>query len=728
MSIYDKSITIKDDVKINYENIKTNNLDEKYEFKQIQEDPYLQYIENKGLTEHNTKVIYKTEYINIDSRDRNKIPKIFSKKVYQLNSDPFIINGDELKIKLNNTQDINVGDKITIKNTLYYYKIASSITNNLPIIEFVKNKKYAKIYLNPNINLDSSFDNLYKYIQTDDLYVSITGVMGTISQEIKFNNTPVTIYKDDINSSYIGNIPINFINNIHRIYLSPPDEVFGTISTNVFYIKLPYESNGSNFADFKSIYTNFPYPTETYNIKFTFYHYNTIPINEIDADYPVNSKQKTGYHIVKKKDDDYIYITIKPRINDDIVNISKFTSSSFGGNNIYVTLIDKIVPGYLSPSQFTINLDRTYNNIFQVTLKEATFYNPSKTVRNNINNKLYFQNIDNLKEIQTIELEEGLYTFDSLKNSLEQKFYNTTRNDNNTNYEQNYIVDIDINKYTNIFSIKSYKKAILSRPISKTDPVINDSENKETIGIGTYILTIKHINHGITQINTPVIFKKFIEHMGITNDVINTIHYITKIVDEHNYEITLKNINLSLIKNNTNGGYSCEVYVPSPMRFYFNYNDTMGNVLGFRNVGQSTSITTFNYITSNNDLYDKELNIDANGNQVIIKNNKIVLKDYNYFLIVCKQLKSMTNIGKIKDIFSKIIIDNHDILYDTFVKTPIIFNDPIYELFELTFELYDPNGNLLNIDNMDYSIVIELLTIDNQPELTGINSNLIIKK
>ena len=61
-----------------------------------------------------------------------------------------------------------------------------------------------------------------------------------------------------------------------------------------FYILLPWASNGVNI---------FSEPdAENYNINLTFNHYNLIPLNELNADYPINSEHINGYHIINSID------------------------------------------------------------------------------------------------------------------------------------------------------------------------------------------------------------------------------------------------------------------------------------------------------------------------------------------------------------------------------------------------------------------------------------------
>ena len=742
MSTYNESLTFKDDVQMNYD--KSKEYDDKYisqkseliKEKKAFDDPYSNYLESIGVNDTtDIKVSYKSVLINIDSRNRTKIPRVINGQFYFLDKNPLTLVGNELTIRLNSDiPDISVGDKITLLDVIPIIQSVNSDTNGTPIIQFIKDASYAIVNLNPNIFFRTTnsynINDLLKYIKSDDSYVTISGVIGTTKTQVSRHGVLTTIYKDDEKSAYIGNIPVNFLNGIHKIYLTQPGTSIGNTIPDKFYIELPFPSTGDNFAQTGTV-TNpiydisFPYTNIAYKITFRYEHYNTVPLNEIIASYPINTEHKIGYHVVTNKDQNRITVKVNPRIDENILNLSLLRYDSFGGDSISLSIINKIIPAYPRSSFYTIDLNKTYNNIYKIRLNSSTFINPRKTIRYNINDKLYFQSIENINEIQYIQLKEGLYTITDLKTELESAFSKTVRNTTSTAYVSTYYTNISINSNNNVFEMKNYKYAKLNRPIIKIDPIINTDD---LIGIGTYTLTIKHDSHGITQTNIAVQFKNFIEHLGITATDLNKTHYISKIVDENNYEIILTNINLSLTKNNTNGGFGCELYFDSDIKLYFNYPDTMGKILGFRDVGSSTSITPFRSTITNSDLYINELNLDVNGSPVVIKPNKIKIHDYTYFLITCNQIKTAKNIGKVKDVFAKISITDDELLYDTHAEAVLKLNTPIYELYELTFGFYDPDGNELDFGSEENSFLIEFFIIDNLPKNTNMNSNITLKK
>ena len=190
----------------------------------------------------------------------------------------------------------------------------------------------------------------------------------------------------------------------------------------------------------------------------------------------------------------------------------------------------------------------------------------------------------------------------------------------------------------------------------------------------------------------------------------------------------MTNINLNPTKSVTNGGRGVIVRVPSRIKFYFSYKDTMGKILGFRNVGQDTSITDFNSVINNFDPYLDEISYDINGNEISIRQNAINLKKFSYFYILCDELPIITNINNITNILAKVIITDNALLIDTFSISPSFYYDPIRELYQLTLQFVFPDGDLVNFDGLDHNFLLEITTFDNIPELTNITTNITIDK
>jgi hypothetical protein len=705
-------------------------------------EPYLKYLEEKGLNNKNSQIRYNIDYINIDSLNRSIESYNSPSKIYNLDNNPLNIISNSLKINVgqNASKDFTVGDKISLTNIAPIQKIFNCYDqSNNPIIQFIEGKSYAVINFNPNVNilidketLNSTLD-IYKYYDTINIKVHISGLIGTSSYTIQnfFNKTEIiTLYKNDPNSAFIGNIPVAFMNDYHQLYLLPPGEVDVFPNPNIFYIKLPYPSSGNIIGNIitpeiiKQLSYKPDYILQPYQITFTFNHFNLIPLNEINADFPVNYQHIYGYQIVESVGFDYITFKLYPYINLDLINEYNFSYQNFGGNGVTLNLIQNINYAYPNQNQYSINLEKIYTNVVEIKLVDSLFKNPMITFidyGNNKNNMLYFQSIENIEVIQSIEIPRGYYTSIELQNTLENLFSQVSRVNNFYNYLANYYINVNINEYTNIFTLTNYKKAVLSQPIRNISPPI--SINDLTIGKGSYTITIEHPNHGISNTTLDVIFSGFIDDTGIQAKDLNTKKTIT-ILDGNTYQFTLNNINLATVKSITHGGNNVIVLVPSQIKFYFNYPDTAADVLGFRNGGYDSSITNFSYIIKNSVPYENEPAYDFNGNPITIRNNSIKLKKYKYFTMQCKEVGSnnIINACNLNNMFAKFRITDDNILDNEFTSTPIFFYNPLTELHKLSFTFYNPDNTLLDFNNEDHSFVLQITTIDNIPELTELNS------
>jgi hypothetical protein len=728
-------------------------------------DPYINYINTKGLNQKNIKVRYNVEYLNIDSRNRNYNPKSIISNAYRLNNNPLSISNNQLIIAVSPTiiNNLTLNSKISLSNVPLYQKsylafgdtnylnanVLNPINNSNPtteplFIQFFSGKSYAQINVNPNIyfnntNLsDIDFSELFKNFDTSKTTVSISGLKGVrllktyenTNTIIKYNTpiqlTAVNTIINDINQPYIGNIPISYLNQTLQIYITPPGEINIIPNINKFYILLPWASDG----------TNIDTTTENYNITLTFNHYNLIPINEINTDFPINSEHIYGYHVVNSINsyENYITCTIYPPIDLSYINSTNFSYPSFAGNNIHLNIIENILYGYPYPNNYTIQFNKIYNNIIQIKLIDTMIINPSITFINSgngKNNRLYFQNIEDIEEIQYIELKEGYYNITSLKNAIETEFSLLKRNILTTNfgYDLKYNVIFNVDTSTNITILESYKSKTLQIPITTIYPSV--SQDDSSIGTGTYTISILHPNHCISSPNTFGIFSGFVDHLGIPASNLNGKHNIS-VIDVNRYSFTITNVNLTQSKVITNGGYNVLVLIPSPMKLYFNYSDTMGNVLGYRNPGNGTSITNYNYIQKNTDIYIGEINKDVNGNEIILTNNNLQLKKYDYFLMMCNiphtiNINNLTNTQTKEIYFAKFKITDDNSISNEFSETPIFFYDPLVSLNNIGFTFYYPDKTLVDFKNREHSFILEITTIDNLPELTAINPNVSVK-
>ena len=292
----------------------------------------------------------------------------------------------------------------------------------------------------------------------------------------------------------------------------------------------------------------------------------------------------------------------------------------------------------------------------------------------------------------------------------------------NSSYDPYYYVKINIETSRDYIEFKNYRRALLTKPIVGVIPPINVLDT--TIGEGSYTLTINHPYHKITKVGTKIILVNFIEHLGLTANVLNKTYTISNIIDENTYQIIIDRVNLITNKNLTNGGYACEILVPREMRLLFTYSDSMGEQIGFRNIGDPHSITKFSTIITNKDSYENETIYDSLRNTKIFTNTSLTFYKDQYIIMTCKELSVIKNTRQPIDIFAKINLSNDiNLLIDNIICPPIFYYNPIDRLSRLTFEFYTPEGVQFDFNNIDHSFVLELTMMDNIPEHTGLLSN-----
>ena len=89
-----------------------------------------------------------------------------------------------------------------------------------------------------------------------------------------------------------------------------------------------------------------------------------------------------------------------------------------------------------------------------------------------------------------------------------------------------------------------------------------------------------------------------------------------------------------------------------------------------------------------------------------------------------KVLENFKNTGLVNDIFAKIQIDcpPDNYLYNTYINTPKIFDDPVDSLEELEFRFYNYDGTLVNFNGAEHSFSLKITELINLPDETHINT------
>lgn len=731
-------------------------------------NPYYNYLYERGVFEENTRSRITTACYTINSSSRQKKPIITVSNEINLNQDPLTFDTADISIGINNSKQnilvihapghsIKKSDRITLKGLEQTNVSIKTIFNDINgkrknAVVFTQGSTSVVFYCNfdvekigtstidtsmsfdPNFKIGNglSFSELQSY-DTSDMFVKITGF------DISSTGQP-----------YIGNIPINFLNSIHRIYFTNPDYKIRN-GTTIYSpdTLINIATNGTTVKKITGFYIKLPVPyigsqlDTSMTLTFTFNYIGGIPINKINAEFPIDENNLKGYHEVYSISGDDIHVLLDKNTHytdstnsANSTNLSIETQKQFGGSNIFLALVSNINSGYSNPNNYRIELPRTISDVVMIKMTSLIFPNTAKVFTNQIeikNTKLYWQNQDDGDFIYNIELEPGNYTASDLEKILEAKIYEVKRkyskiSNLSTSYTDRNYMKIKINTNTNEVLISGFKEASLRKPIQDISPEI------AAVGDGNppYTLTISQSEHGLLTGDT-VLFSGFVATSGIPTDVLNTSHVVVSTPTSDTYTIVIDNFNLlSGSRNDTGGGYASKAFIPSAFKLLFNYDDTMGNQLGFRKVGQEIAVTKFDTVISNFDAYQNEtvftstngskLILDESGNKIALTCNSLKLSGYDYSLMVIRNLNNIINISsgrKITNCFAKVNLGGLPgrIIYDNFVCPPLTLYEPI-NLSNLDISFYTPDETLFDFDGIDHSFTLEITSIEKMPNGT----------
>lgn len=667
-------------------------------------DPYFEYLEQHNIFPVNNQVKQQIETINIDSKNRNKYTQ-FSIQHYEnisKNNIEFTNDSKNFKIYINDANKIFKTDMtITLQGfrgyTVSYTNIKFTFTNN--------SKKVIT-------NIKPNYDFTIPYY---DIFVKFSDINFT--------------------GNYFKNIPIHLLNQEYKIYTS---NINSNVGEQFISFDLPIEFRTSNIVENELVS----------NCSIEFYNIGNYPLNLINANVPLSDNNLTPYLRINDVSKDYIQIglTSQISINNNIELSGKWENNMFyTGENIQIGIIQNYNQGYINSNNYVIPLNKKLSNICSIAMISSIFPNVQKNINSNVNsfintysalgqqiifntnNKLYWSNIlDN--GIYNIELPTGDYSYTELKNIIERQVYLLPRISSQPNLILKNYMDINFNQANNITTIQMFDLYSLPNCLASFK---ENNNNNETI----YKITINHPNHN-QQVGNEIEIQHSLDFYYISKNNINGKHKIAIINSNDSYTIILKNINLISDSGDTKGGNEITIRVSAIFKLYFNYEDTFGSLIGFKNPGDIYSITQYsnfdnNYILTNIQPYYNDIN------NILIVNKQITFdnltNDYQndstkYIFIKANTImnkQSNAGAGSNSDYFYKILMNGqtNSYVFNTFVDSPIMFDPPLEELDKLELSFYDSNNKLVNFNGLEHSFVLQIRTISNIPENTNITTN-----
>jgi hypothetical protein len=647
-----------------------------------------------NIQDYENNYDYKTSYINIDSRYRNIVPQNIVEMVKEyLPLNPISTFKDEFRVQVNvGNHNLKVSDKIVLQNIN-----AKSIILSNPIY-LISNYNYYMVNMN-NHNI------LPLYTKSDDYKINVSLYEAALLTDRMIGNIPL--------NSILGSHSINIYNN-NEIFL--PDATRNRILTelnisieqlinNYFFIKLPFNYINVNNINNNTVFDLFQNVEKIF--KFEFNNIGCINLYYLNANYPINNTQYQAYHEITAIYD----------------NIIEFNSSSIallnetnGGDNVIIGKVLNTIEGYPDANNYTISLKKTFTDVISLTLVSSEYPYVQYNVTKN-NNKLYWKFLEDGDYVYNTTVLEGNYYIDSLVNILKSQM-NSIERINSTSKEiiYNYF-DINYNTNTQEFKFISYKINLLSYSLSL--------EQDLSIGSEILKLTIKHPNNYVS-IGDIITISNATDIGDISAILINKSHIVYSVnLEASSYSVILsttkyiENINLD-----GDGGAKTTIKTPVLVSFLFNYSDTIGNLLGFKYVGASTSITPFSHINSNLNSYIYPTPYNDVGNKTVY-NNYFDFTEQNYYILMyLNDYENIYTINNFNNAFAKIVMDGKpgDTLFNTYICTPLIFDIPIKSLSELKIKYLYPDGTSPDFRNLNHSFTLKVVERLTKPTRTGLNS------
>jgi hypothetical protein len=654
---------------------------------------------DKKLDEYDSfykKDNYKISLINVDSAFRDINPKnIYSANVEYLPNNPLTFTEDSGSIQVNYpNHNFVLGDSLIVQNVEPFSYVLSGG------LYLFQNSSYFYIKLNNYINS--------KYLSlTNKLKIDISVLQNANMENIYF----------------YGNIPLNSIVGTFPILLPSVVDSTNSISQTI----LNY-FNVSSAADMdgKYLLINLPYNyySNTLQIleitdffKLTFTDLYGIPINGINADFPINYLRLQSSQIVSSVIDSNTFIID--------TNYKCISSGTGGGNKVQIMKIINTIEGFPDNNNYKIKLKKSYNNVVRIELVSSEFTYVDYLIKNsgvNKNNNIYWKHLDDGNHIYTASIKEGNYDSATLIDVLISAMNSVPRI---TSTVENPIYNnfsINLNSYTQEIVFTAFKTDKL--PNSLKIDIFNINN------IDYFRLTIKHPNN-LVEVNDLITITNSLDLGVISKSYVNKTLTVYEVNKENNsYTVLLGSRNQ--ITNSTDlkttltndGGGAVEVKTKARFSFLFNYSDTIGNILGFKNVGSSNAITPFSTSISNFNLYLNDTQLNSVGN--IVKTNNLLnfTGTNNYYMLYLNDFELITSTSNLPNAFAKILLSGQpgDVLYNTFINYPFEFDFPLSTLDELQIKIMFGDGTMPDFRNLDHSFILRITELTTSAYNTGINS------
>lgn len=615
------------------------------------------YSKNSILLQQQGLLVHR---LHIDSRNRRTTPENIIAQTYYLEPNSLFLtaNSSKLLVRLPG-HGLTSDDRVTLLNLGYpTFKLKNALS-------FEINSDLIAIN-HPNHGITQEMiDNI-------PFKIEISGVQGT--------------------NNLINNIPVSLINGVHEVLLRelPSDP----IDPDYYYIRLPLASNQTS--------------TDTSNVPFTIRYYNIfgIPINYINAYYPIGIMNEQGFHDIEVVDADSFEVDIGLR---SVVSVEE----GFG-SGVVVQRIASTQPAYPNSNEYFINFPVPYKNVKHIQIVNSEFPVVQNLVRAGVNNVLKLQILNDGDFIYSFALPDGNYTFSALIQELLATIGATTRSgredasslfiNDNTNKPltllPTIICSIDYSIEKNYIRFSLFEQVGILEPLSIDPASYPDLKTR---------LLINYKNHGL-QVGDFLEIGGAVDLGVVPAEVINGEFVVEAVVDANNVRVVLERYNdLAVPGMVIGGGKQVTVRTALQFRLLFNHSDSLGDVIGFHNVGRDFAVTAYATSNDNRTAYPNDLLIDSIGNPVPIQST-FKLSPENYIFMVTDAIIPTTNTNGVQNALAKIGLygDSGTYIYDSYNQLARPFDDNLSELFGLTVRFLDARGRLYNFYDLEHSYILEI--------------------
>lgn len=242
-----------------------------------------------------------------------------------------------------------------------------------------------------------------------------------------------------------------------------------------------------------------------------------------------------------------------------------------------------------------------------------------------------------------------------------------------------------------------------SYPIGSTNIIYNATPFltlSQTLLDGTYynFSTTESDSHIITLTSTNLPNTTTQQTTGVLNTKRNEVQ-LYNLVDTTN-QIDVDTINNKTYKVRCNGDND-SYYIVTPRMYHPIFNFTFGGSIR---------------VSSDIHGYDQKRSNTVTWYASDKLNQSINLQGENYVFM----LTDISNTGLLSlnttggDIFSQIILNNPpgNYVFDSFITEPIIFDELLNKISEMTFKIVYDSGDLYDFKNLDYSFTLKITTVE----------------